>query len=295
MGCGDKPTSRVGVPLPCLVFGAERATNALAQVRAFVNECTPRDAGTAGATRAADWLYARLAAQDITVKLDAFSDRTPLGTQSFVNVLATLPGASDEWIVLLSHFDTKSGIGEGFQGANDSGSSTGLLLELAAMLRAAGPLKYNILCGFMDGEECQLAYSERDGFHGSKQLARQMKARQARIKAVILMDMVGDRELVLTVPRNGSAQLRLLALEAAQATGHRQHLKLFDGVIFDDHQAFLDCGYPAVNLIDFFYGSRAEQNDYWHTLEDTLDKISAESLQITGDIVTEMLNRLLQE
>lgn len=294
-GCNDKITSKLNAPRPPLVFSAERATNALTQITALITECTPRDAGTPNAESAARWLQNRLTTQGITATLDLFSAPTPLGDKQFVNVLATLPGKSDEWIVLLSHFDTKSGIGKSFQGANDSGSSSGLLLELAAMLHAAGSLKYNMLCGFMDGEECLLAYSDRDGFHGSKHLARQLKNKKTRIKAVILMDMVGDRNLTLFVPRNGTATLRLLALEAAQTIGHRSQVKLFDGSIFDDHQAFLDLGYPAVNLIDFEYGTRPGENDYWHTLEDTLDKLSVESLHTTGRLVTEMLNRLMQE
>ena len=291
-GCGDKAAPEAKAARAPLAFTAAQASNALAHVAAFVTQCTPRDSGTPGAERAAVWLHDRLQAQGVDAVLDRFTDPTPRGPKPFFNVLATIPGTGDEWVVLLSHFDTMNGIGPGFQGANDGGSSTGLLLELAAALRAAAPLKYNILCGFMDGEECMLAYSDRDGFHGSKRLAQAMKKQRRKVKAVILMDMVGDRELKLTVPRNGAAALRVLALEAAEATGDRAKIGLFDGVIYDDHQAFLELGYPAVDLIDFYYGSRPGENDYWHTPEDTLDKLSADSLQVTGRIVMEMLNRL---
>ena len=115
--------------------------------------------------------------------------------KTFINVLGELEGEGDEWIILLSHFDTKPGIHRDFQGANDSGSSTGLLLEMAAIIKKTGHRRCNFLFGFMDGEECLLAYSDRDGFHGSKRLARQMKEKNTNIKAVILMDMVGDRDL----------------------------------------------------------------------------------------------------
>lgn len=137
-----------------------------------------------------------------------------------------------------------------------------------------------------------LGYSDRDGFHGSKRLAKAMKRQQKKIKAVILMDMVGDRNLKITLPRNGAAALRVLALDAAEATGDRDKIGLFDGIIYDDHQAFHDLGYPAVDLIDFYYGSTPEGNEYWHTLNDSLDKLSADSLLVTGRIVVEMLNRL---
>ena len=290
VGCGDKASSDIHAPP--LSFTATQASNALSLVSAFITDCTPRDAGTPGAERAAKWLHKHLTALGIDATIDRFTDATPRGEKDFFNVLATLPGKSGEWIVLLSHFDTMNGISKNFQGANDGGSSSGLLLELARMIHSAAPLKHNILCGFMDGEECMLAYSDRDGFHGSKRLANAMKQEKRKIKAVILMDMVGDRDLKITIPRNCSPALRVLALEAAEATGDRTKIGLFDGSIFDDHQAFIDRGFPAVDLIDFHYGSAPGENDYWHTPKDSIDKLSADSLLTTGRIVTEMLNRL---
>jgi glutaminyl-peptide cyclotransferase len=299
-GCGQTEPAPVQHAAP-LAFTAAQATNALAHVAAFIAASPQRDAGTPGAEKAAVWLQRHLATQGIDTKTDCFTEPTPRGPRTFRNVLATLPGSGDEWIVLLSHFDTMSGLGEGFQGANDGGSSTGLLLELAAVIhrhrsepgvqRSASNVP-NILCGFMDGEECMRAYSDRDGFHGSKRLARQMKDARRKIKAVILMDMVGDRDLKLTLPRNGTASLRVLALESAEALGLRNRIGLFDGHIYDDHQAFLDLGFPAVDLIDFEFGSRPGANDYWHTPRDTHDKLSVDSLHVTGRIVLEMLNRL---
>ncbi len=275
-----------------ITFTAEQATNALHRVEEFVRNCTPRDAGTEQGAQAALWLQTQLSQMGIEAKLDRFDDETPRGTRTFVNVIGTLRGNGPQWIVLLSHFDTKSGIGPGFQGANDSGSSTGLLLELADIIHKAGTRRYNYLFGFMDGEECLLAYSDRDGFHGSKHFARQLKQAGTPVKAVILTDMIGDRDFKITIPRNSSKELKLLALKAAATTGYRDKITLYNSNIYDDHQAFLDLGYPAINLIDFEFGSQPGSNDYWHTLEDSLDKLSAESLLITGRIVTEMLNQL---
>ena len=292
VGCGEQPAAAERSCRAPLTFTAAHASNALAHVTAFVTDCTPRDGGTPGAERAATWLRDRLAANGVSAVVERFTDETPLGPKPFFNVLVTLPGESNEWVVLLSHFDTMRGIGGGFQGANDSGSSTGLLLELAKVIHASPHRTLNVLCAFLDGEECMFGYSDRDGFHGSKHLARQLKEKRTQIKAVILMDMVGDRDLKLTLPRNGTPALRVLALEAAEATGDRGQIGLFDGDIFDDHQAFLDLGYPAVNLIDFDYGSRPGVNDFWHTPKDTLDKLAADSLRVTGRIVLEMLNRL---
>ena len=291
-GCGENAPADADAGRAPRAFTAAQASNALSNVVSFVTECTPRDGGTAGSERAAVWLHTRLTRLGVTAAIDRFTDQTPEGPQPFANVLATLPGTGDEWVVLLSHFDTKSKIADTFQGANDGGSSTGLLLELAAALQAAAPRSLNVLCAFLDGEECRFGYSDRDGFHGSRHLAQAMKRERKKIKAVLLLDMVGDRDLKLTVPHNGTAALRALALAAAEATGDRAKIGLFDGVIYDDHQAFLDAGYPAIDLIDLVYGSRPGENDYWHTPQDTPDKLSADSLLSTGRIVMEMLNRL---
>ena len=291
VGCGEKPASVSEQAHPPLTFTATQASNALSNVVAFVSECTPRDGGTPGSARAAGWLYARLTRLGVQTTIDGFTDNTPEGPRPFSNVLATIQGTGDEWVVLLSHFDTKCKISEDFQGANDGGSSTGLLLELAAALHAATP-RLNVLCAFLDGEECRLGYSDRDGFHGSRHLANALKQQQKKVKAVILMDMVGDRDLKITIPHNGTAALRVLALEAAEATGDRAKVGLFDGIIYDDHQAFLEQGFPAIDLIDLVYGSRPGENNYWHTKLDTADKLSSDSLLSTGRIVMEMLNHL---
>jgi len=277
-----------------LAFTAENGSNAFAYVKELVEKHSPRDAMTPGAERAAKWIQAQLVAQGVSAELDRFTDNTPNGKRDFVNVIARQGGQSKETIVLLSHFDTKSGIADDFQGANDSGSSTGLLIELARII-AKGHHRYSFLFGFMDGEECLVRYGPNDGLHGSRHLAAKLKRDGVNIKAVILTDMIGDRDLNILLPRNGTGWLRALALKAADATGDRAHISLYDGDILDDHQPFLDLGFPAVNLIDFTYGSTPGANDYWHTPEDTLDKISPESLTITGRIVTEMLNMLQDE
>lgn len=278
--------------VPAYSFTAENGSNALARAGELVSRFTPRDAGTKGAEEAAAWICGQLQAVGVDAKVDSFSDKTPRGETRFHNVLGTIPGTGDEWIVLLSHFDTMSGVGKGFEGANDGASSTGLLLELARVLRAAGPHQVHLLFGFMDGEECMVTYCDYDGFHGSKRLAAQMKRDGKKVRAVLLADMVGDRDLKITVPRNASPALRVLALEAAEKVGVRDSIGLFDGIVYDDHQAFLDVGFPAVNLIDFSFGSAPGKNDYWHTPQDTMDKLSAESLFVTGRILCEMIRQL---
>jgi Zn-dependent M28 family amino/carboxypeptidase len=278
---------------PRLVFKAENGEQALSNVTAFVQACTPRDAMTPGAERAAQWLRAKLIANGLTnATVETFTDKTPLGEKAFHNVVASIPGRSPKTMLLLSHFDTKSGISPTFQGANDGGSSTGLLLELARMIAASGTPRYTIQFAFLDGEECKINFDDQDGLHGSRHLAQKLQQEKRDVIAVILMDMIGDRDLHIQLPHNSTGTLRACALRSADATGDRAHIALYDGAILDDHQPFLDAGFPAIDLIDFHYGSEPNENNYWHTPADTLDKLSAESLAITGRIVLEMINQL---
>lgn len=292
MSC-KKEQPATHIQAPRLVFKTEHGIQALSNVTAFVQSCTPRDAMTPGAERAAQWLKERLISNGLkNAVIDTFSDTTPQGKATFHNVEAVIPGHSKRTILLLSHFDTKSGISPTFQGANDSGSSTGLLLELARIIAASGTPRCTVHIAFLDGEECKVTFDAQDGLHGSRHLAKKMKQEKRDVAAVILMDMIGDRDLHIQLPHNGTGSLRAGALRAADATGDRDHISPYDRFILDDHQPFLEAGFPAVDLIDFVFGDAPGKNNYWHTPEDTLDKLSAESLTITGRIVLEMINQL---
>lgn len=292
LGCGESDPL-LDKEAPRLVFKPDNGLQALSNVTAFVQACTPRDAMTPSAERAAQWLKAKLITNGLTTAtIQTFTDKTPLGEKAFHNVETIIPGQSQKTILLLSHFDTKSGISPTFQGANDSGSSSGLLVELARIIAAAGTPRHTLRIAFLDGEECVLAFGAQDGLHGSRHLAQKLRQEKREVVAVILMDMIGDRDLRIQLPHNGTGALRACALRAADATGDRAHIGLFDGPILDDHQPFLDAGFPAVDLIDFQYGDTPGENNFWHTPSDTLDKLSAESLAITGRIVLEMINQL---
>ena len=279
----------------------------------------PRDPGTAGASRAADHLAARLTTYGIPCAIDAFTNATPAGDIVFRNVLGWLgdgrrPGTADSTeptadailarasaapapIVLVSHYDTKTGISSTFAGANDGGSSTGLLLELARAWRAAedaGGAAAPVLVAFVDGEECRVAYGPRDGLHGSRRLAGQLAARMRPEQAagVVVLDMVGDRDLGIAIPSNGSSSLVSAVFAAAREAGTRRLFSLAGRRVLDDHVPFLEAGFRAVDLIDFAYGSAPGHNDYWHTDADTLDKLSADSLDAVGRTVLVLVERL---
>ena len=295
-GCGARPAEEpVGVAgergevSPPAVSGEA----ALEEVAGFV-ALGNRDSGTPGAERAANHLAARLGAMGIEAEIQEFRDGTPRGETVFRNVLGKIPGTGEGILMFGSHYDTKTGI-EGFVGANDSGSSTGLLLELARAFREGAPHRASIWFAFFDGEECMETYGPGDGFHGSRHMVRKLKEEGVlgKVEALILLDMVGDRDLTVTMPRNGTPWLTTLAFEAARAEGVRQHFRLHPYGIGDDHDAFLAKGVPAVDLIDFHYGTGPGLNDYWHTAEDTMDKLSAESLGVVGRVAARMAAEIM--
>jgi glutaminyl-peptide cyclotransferase len=275
---------------PALVrFDAQQAFQ---EVSRFLEQ-GPRVAGTPGAARAARYLMGRLRSLGVAADLDEFTDAAPVGPTTFRNVIGRIAGTGAGTVILCAHYDTKSGI-EGFQGANDSGSGVGLLLALAAAFQKGPQPAVSLEFVFFDGEECAVSYGPHDGLHGSRHLASQLAARKQAdsVRAVILLDMIGDRDLSVTIPRNGTPRLMSAALGAAREEGCRSKFGLYAAAILDDHEPFLDAGMPAIDLIDFEFGSQPGRNDYWHTPADTLDKISPASLDCVGRVTIRLVRTL---
>ena len=277
-----------------VVFTATDAREAYATATEFVRTCTPRDAGTIRGRLAANWLMDRASRSGADATVDAFKAETPDGVKSFANVVVEMKGTKENapWIVLLSHFDTAPNIGKGFEGANDGASTSALLISLLNAIRRAGPQGDNIAFIWTDAEECRAAYSENDGLQGAKHAVEQFKARRYAVKAAIGLDMLGDRDLHIRMPANGTVQLQNAVFEAAKRAGFEGLVSMGTDTVKDDFAVFLDAGCPAVNLIDFDYGSEPGKNDYWHTVQDTMDKISDTSLLKAGMLVAEVLNML---
>ncbi len=287
-GCAQESTIINPRPLDPDALDPERAFREVELLLSIPN----RDSGTPGAEEAARHIRARIAEMGVAVEIDTFTDLTPIGEIPFHNVVAEIPGGGDGLVLIGSHFDTKPGMGEGFQGANDSGSSTGLLIEMARVLKKSPALNFDVQLLFTDGEECMVRYEPNDGLHGSRHHVRRLQesGRLEDLQAVIILDMVGDKNLSITFPRNCTPELISKAFEAASILGLRDYFGLYPGAILDDHVPFLEAGVPAINFIDFYFGSAPGLNDYWHTEKDTIDKISSESLGITGRVVLELLN-----
>jgi glutaminyl-peptide cyclotransferase len=291
-----RPTAPAALPKPAaLEPAAVDGQRALETVRQIV-ELGPRNAGTTGAAKTAQYLQEALKKRGVEASVDEFEDPSPAGTSVFRNVIGRLPGRGEGMIILGSHYDTKSGIPD-FAGANDSASSSALLLELAEVMAKAPALGPEVQFAFFDGEECMKHYGPSDGLHGSRHMARKLVAdgRARKVKAFLLLDMIGDKDLSVTVPRNSTPSLVSAVFQAAHDENVRSKFSLYPYEVGDDHEPFLTAGIPAVDLIDFLYGSAPGLNDYWHTSQDTLDKISADSLGAVGRVVIRVVNGLLKD
>jgi Zn-dependent M28 family amino/carboxypeptidase len=242
----------------------------------------PRVAGSPGGQRARDYIVGELrkvrAAQ---VQVKAFDADTPHGRVRMANVVAVLPGRRPDVVMLAGHYDTKLFKEFTFVGANDGGSSAALLLELARRL-AAGPRDYTYWLVWFDGEEAREQWTERDSLYGSRRLAAEL-ARDTRLpRALILVDMIGDRELNIRRETHSAGWLTEIVWDAAARLGYGRHFLRDVLPVEDDHVPFVQRGVPATLLIDFDYPP-------WHTADDTLDKISAQSLAVVGEVVLEAL------
>jgi len=250
----------------------------------------PRPPGSPALAKCRDWIVGELRSFGYEVEVDSFDATTPYGQIRMHNVIARKNPAASGIIAIASHYDTKLMEGKHFVGANDAGSSTALLLELARVLASQqNELDYWFL--FLDGEEAFVEWSTFDSTYGSRHLARKWKqdGTAARIKTLILLDMIGDKQLEIFRESNSTPWLMDLVWQTAAEIGVSEILSRFNVPIEDDHLPFLDVGIPSVDIIDLNYGPG---NSFHHTEADTLDKVSAESMEKVGRLVLAMLPKL---
>ena len=273
-----------------LVFSPADAKLAYDTAASLVAECTPRDAGSARGRLAANMILDAASAAGADVRRDVFDAATPRGRKTFTNLYAEFRCADRDagWVVLVSHYDTKPGVA--CPGANDGASTSGILVGMANALSSWRDRRGNVMLVWTDGEECMLAYGPDDGLWGSRRAAKMLAERKRPVTAVVCLDMLGDRDLFITVPRNGTPSLVNVALAAARMAGAAGIVRKAPEIVTDDHVPFLERGFPAIDMIDFSYGPG---NSFWHTGKDNMDGISEKSLLVSGRIVAEMLNILL--
>ena len=249
----------------------------------------PRPSGSPGNVKNRDYIKATLAGFGIKTIEQPFEAATPIGPIKMVNLIARLPGQRADRIVLASHFDTKIFRDFRFVGASDGASSTAALLELGRVLKARPQLPFTIELLFLDGEEATGEWVGTDNTYGSRHyVAAAGKAGTLKsLRALILLDMIGDRQLNLRREQNSTPWLTNIIWNTAKKLGYGRHFLDEETPIEDDHIPFLKAGVPAVDLIDLDYAA-------WHTAQDTLDAVAARSLQIVGDVVVAALPEIEQ-
>ncbi|HET9181029.1 MAG TPA: M28 family metallopeptidase [Candidatus Angelobacter sp.] len=276
---------------PPLRINPVRAWQYLKEILSF----GPRWDGSKGQERLGEFLHKKLKADH--VEDDAFTAQTPAGAIKMRNIIAKFPGSKDGIIVLGSHIDTNYPLRKtSFVGANDGGSSTALLLAIADQLRGKKLPGYSVWLAFFDGEESipsttpgDLRWSDPDALYGSRHLAQKWKqdGTSQKIKALLLADMIGDKDLDILRDTSSTPWVEDLIGEAARRLGYESFFfQEVTGMGGDDHIPFAQIGVPVADLIDFTYGYN---NSFHHTTQDTIDKLSPKSLQVTGDVILETI------
>lgn len=257
----------------------------------------PRPLGSASHKKVEDYISSHLKGDD--VEHDVFSAETNVGKFPVHNIIAKFPGQKDGIIVLASHYDTNYPLRDtSFVGANDGASSTALLLEIANQLRGKPNDGYGVWLVWDDAEEAMKPDTEvdfmSDSLYGITHLAEKWQADGTlkKIKAFLLADMIGDADLNVDRDSHSTAWLEDTVYEAATRLGYQSHFFSRTLGMEDDHLPFVKRGVACADLIDFSYGYN---NVFWHSPQDTADKLSPKSLEIVGNVVLEtihILNRM---
>jgi Zn-dependent M28 family amino/carboxypeptidase len=243
----------------------------------------PRPSGTPELDHARKFIEASLASWKLKPEIDSFLEPTPVGKLPMYNYIVKFPGKGDKVIMIAGHYDTKRFKEFKFLGANDGGSSAGVLLELARVLSLSPKKADTVWIVFHDGEEAQEGpWTATDSLHGSRHLAAKLQAsgEVKKIKALINIDMIGNKNLSILRDTNSAGWLNNLVREQAAAIGLG---KIFNGYateMEDDHLPYIAAGVPSVDLIDF-----TSADTFWHKAGDTTDKLSADSMEAVGRVL----------
>jgi glutaminyl-peptide cyclotransferase len=252
------------------------SSNAWEHLRQLVS-LGPRPAGSPAIEQSRKYIREQLGRAGITVAEQAWDDLTPDGPVHMVNLTATIPGTTKDRIVIAGHYDTKRIREFRFVGANDGGSSAAFLIEIARVLKARrNPMTIELL--FLDGEEAVVEWRGNDHTYGSRHYvnAGRTDGSLASLKALVLVDMIADRDLRIKRDGNSTEWLNDIIWKAAARKQLSDYFPNDRTQIEDDHLPFLQAGIPSVDIIDLDYPA-------WHTAQDTIDAVGARSLQVVGD------------
>jgi hypothetical protein len=268
-------------------FNEIRAMRYVKEIVAF----GPRSIGSANHKKVEDYIHSQLKGD--LVEDDAFTIDTTEGKFPVRNIIAKYPGTRDGIIVIASHYDTNYPLRDtNYVGANDGGSSSALLLEIANQLRGKKRDGYTVWLLWDDAEESmRLPWFDPESLYGVRHLAEKWQGDGTlkKIKAFLLEDMVGDADLNIDRDQNSTPWLEDMIHEAATRVGYQSHFFGRTNEVNDDHMPFVQRGVPSADLIDFDYGY---DNVFWHTTQDTVDKLSPKSLEIVGTVTLETVRML---
>ena len=258
------------------VFDSAKAFEHLKQMVAI----GPRPAGSAQLRQTRAYITRQLASYGLQVEEQPFTGQTPLGPVEMVNLIVRLPGKRPDRLLITGHYDTKLFKSDRFVGASDGGSSAAFLIELARVLKdRPRELTYELV--WFDGEEAVVEWNkDTDSTYGSRYYveAAQKAGAVKTLRAMVLIDMIGDRDLQIRRDSNSTTWLTDVVWAAAKRVGHGGTFVDLGTAVEDDHLPFVKAGIPAVDIIDLDYLA-------WHTPDDDLAAVSARSLQIVGEVV----------
>lgn len=281
-------------PPPAELWKEFSGEKAFEQVRKQV-EIGPRPSGSAELDKARTLIIDAVTKFGWQVERQEFSGDTPRGQIKFINLIARYKGSTaaappnTQQAIVCSHYDTKRFSTIKFVGASDGASSTGALVELARVLSLDPAFAAKIELVFFDGEEAVQQFTELDGLYGSKHYAQDLRAtgRNRQFHTGILWDMIGDRDLTITLPPDSPADVAQGIFAAAEMLGCRKNFGYHSLSITDDHVPLNQAGIRTIDLIDFDYTP-------WHTADDTLDKLAPESLQKAGAVTVYFLKKAVR-
>jgi Zn-dependent M28 family amino/carboxypeptidase len=293
----NSPAQKTAAPR----FNGQTAYNLTAQL---LQVAPKRFNGSPGHLKAEEFIKQHFAAEAAkgNLETDTFTASTPAGFQTMRNYIVKYPGKKEGIIVLASHYETNYPLRDiEFYGANDGAATTALLIEIGNVLRAHPPEGYSVWLVFDDGEEAVkewFANNGKDNLYGTRHLAAKWSqdGTLGKIKAFLVADMIADKDLNIDHSDNSTPWLNDILKTAAKNTGHSANIFKYSEAEEDDHLPFAQRGVPVLDVIDAHYGpvTQSTPDGYHHTAEDTLDKISAKSLQISGDLFLEMIRLINQ-
>lgn len=296
------------VPMPANAqapTGLISGQSVLTLTRQFLDVAPKRYNGSPGHAAAEQFIKEHFKPESAkgNFETDQFTANTPAGQQMMRNFIVKYPGKRDGVIVLVTHYETNYPLRNiNFVGANDGACTTALLIAIGQYLRAHPPQGYGVWLVFDDGEEAVKDWyytGQVDHTYGTRHLAEKWDADGTlkHVKAVLIADMIGDKDLDILEDQQSTGWLRAIFRQAAVNTRHSANVFKTQGDEEDDHIPFLERGVPALDVIDSDYGPHtAKTPDGWHhTAEDTIDKLSAQSLQTSADLFLETIRLIDQQ